>query len=195
MCVCVRVCVHVCVCVCVCVCARACVHACVHGVLVLLLLGTVSELQLLPITLVYSASLTPHFSSFLPIPSYTPPLCPSIFPLSVLSSFPPLHHPPLHHPSLPPSFCPSLIPFPLSVPPFPPSLLPSRESDITKERIQKILTAGANVILCTGGIDDLCLKYFVEAGAMAVRRVKTEDMKRIARATGGKNKKTKKTVH
>ena len=45
--------------------------------------------------------------------------------------------------------------------------------------------AGANVILCTGGIDDLCLKYFVEAGAMAVRRVKKEDLKRIARATGG----------
>lgn len=59
-----------------------------------------------------------------------------------------------------------------------------READLTKERIQKILAAGANVILCTGGIDDLCLKYFVEAGAMAVRRCKKEDMKRIARATG-----------
>lgn len=33
-----------------------------------------------------------------------------------------------------------------------------RESDITKEKIEKILAAGANVILCTGGIDDLCLK-------------------------------------
>ena len=33
-----------------------------------------------------------------------------------------------------------------------------RESDITKERIQKILSSGANVILTTGGIDDLCLK-------------------------------------
>ena len=33
-----------------------------------------------------------------------------------------------------------------------------RESDITKERIQKILNACANVILTTGGIDDLCLK-------------------------------------
>ena len=60
-----------------------------------------------------------------------------------------------------------------------------RESDITKERIKKILDAGANIVLCTGGIDDLCLKYFVEAGAMAVRRVKKEDLKRIARATGG----------
>ena len=33
-----------------------------------------------------------------------------------------------------------------------------RESDITKERIKKILDTGANVILTTGGIDDLCLK-------------------------------------
>jgi len=59
-----------------------------------------------------------------------------------------------------------------------------RESDITKERINKILATGANVILTTGGIDDLCLKYFVEAGAMAVRRCKRQDLKRIAKATG-----------
>ena len=39
-------------------------------------------------------------------------------------------------------------------------------------------------ILTTGGIDDLCLKYFVEAGAMAVRRCKKVDLKRIAKATG-----------
>ena len=61
-----------------------------------------------------------------------------------------------------------------------------RESDITKERIEKILSSGANVILTTGGIDDLCLKYFVEAGAMAVRRCKKADLKRIAKATGGR---------
>ena len=56
--------------------------------------------------------------------------------------------------------------------------------DITKEKILKILEAGAKVILTTKGIDDLCLKYFVEAGAIAVRRVKKEDIKRIAKATG-----------
>jgi len=61
-----------------------------------------------------------------------------------------------------------------------------READITKERIQKILSAGANVILTTGGIDDLCLKYFVESGSMAVRRCKKVDLRRIAKATGGK---------
>merc|ERR1712013_727850 len=45
-----------------------------------------------------------------------------------------------------------------------------RESDITKERINKILATGANVILTTGG--------------MAVRRCKRQDLKRIAKATG-----------
>lgn len=63
-----------------------------------------------------------------------------------------------------------------------------RESDITKERIQKILASGANVILTTGGIDDMCLKYFVDVGAMAVRRVLKRDLKRIAKATGGRMK-------
>jgi len=59
-----------------------------------------------------------------------------------------------------------------------------RESEITLERIRKILQAGANVILTTKGIDDLCLKEFVEAGAMAVRRCRKEDLRRIAKATG-----------
>lgn len=60
-----------------------------------------------------------------------------------------------------------------------------REMDITKEKINKILESGAKVIMTTKGIDDLCLKYFVEAGAIAIRRVKKEDMKRIAKASGG----------
>jgi len=60
-----------------------------------------------------------------------------------------------------------------------------READITKEKISLILKAGANVVLTTKGIDDLCMKYFVEAGAMAVRRCKKEDLRRIGKATGG----------
>lgn len=59
-----------------------------------------------------------------------------------------------------------------------------RESDITRERIKKIIDAGANVILTTKGIDDMCLKYFVEAGAIACRRVPKDDLRRVARATG-----------
>nr|CAD1828361.1 unnamed protein product [Ananas comosus var. bracteatus] len=46
-----------------------------------------------------------------------------------------------------------------------------READITKERIEKLLKAGANV-------------YFVEAGAIAVRRVRKEDLRHVAKASG-----------
>jgi len=70
----------------------------------------------------------------------------------------------------------------LREPPFPHP--PHRESEITLERVRKILQAGANVIFTTKGIDDLCLKEFVEAGAMAVRRCKKDDLRRIAKATG-----------
>jgi len=58
------------------------------------------------------------------------------------------------------------------------------ESDLMKRRIEMLLNAGANVVLTTRGIDDLCLKYFVEAGVIACRRVPKEDMKRVAKATG-----------
>lgn len=65
------------------------------------------------------------------------------------------------------------------------SLMNFRESDITKERIMKIINAGAKVILVTGGIDELCQKYCLENGVMAVRRCRKVDLKRIAKATGG----------
>lgn len=59
-----------------------------------------------------------------------------------------------------------------------------REAGIVLERVEMILKAGANVVLTTKGIDDLCLKMFIERGAMAVRRCKKEDLRRIAKATG-----------
>ncbi|AMD22977.1 HHR208Cp [Eremothecium sinecaudum] len=59
-----------------------------------------------------------------------------------------------------------------------------RESGMVLERIKKIIDAGAKVVLTTKGIDDLCLKAFVEAKVMAIRRCKKEDLRRIARATG-----------
>eukprot|EP00172_Hildenbrandia_rubra_P002764 Plantae.Rhodophyta-Hildenbrandia_rubra.ctg3872.p1 GENE.Plantae.Rhodophyta-Hildenbrandia_rubra.ctg3872~~Plantae.Rhodophyta-Hildenbrandia_rubra.ctg3872.p1 ORF type:complete len:542 (-),score=139.01 Plantae.Rhodophyta-Hildenbrandia_rubra.ctg3872:138-1763(-) len=59
-----------------------------------------------------------------------------------------------------------------------------KEQDITRDRIQSVLKAGANVVLTTRGIDDSALKVFAEANAIAVRRVSESDMKRIAEATG-----------
>ena len=61
-----------------------------------------------------------------------------------------------------------------------------REMDITKERIRKIIDAGARVVLTTKGVDDLCMKYFVEAGIICARRCNREDLKRLAKATGGR---------
>ena len=59
-----------------------------------------------------------------------------------------------------------------------------REAGIVIERVEMILKAGATVVLTTKGIDDLVLKLFVEKGAMAVRRCKKEDLRRIAKASG-----------
>jgi T-complex protein 1 subunit alpha len=61
----------------------------------------------------------------------------------------------------------------------------SREENILKERIELILKAGANVILTSKGIDDVAVKYLVEVKAMGVRRVEKEDLRNIAKATGG----------
>lgn len=61
-----------------------------------------------------------------------------------------------------------------------------KEMDVCKERCQQLIDAGANVILCARGIDDFALKYFVEAGVIAIRRVPKPDLKRIANNTGAK---------
>ena len=61
----------------------------------------------------------------------------------------------------------------------------TREMDITKEKVEMILKTGAKVVLTTKGIDDLCLKYFVEAGALCARRCNRDDLQRLAKATGG----------
>ncbi|KAI5960154.1 cct1 [Candida pseudojiufengensis] len=59
-----------------------------------------------------------------------------------------------------------------------------KEYSIIQEKINKIINSGANVIMTTKGIDDLCLKQFIENNCMAIRRCKKEDLRRIARATG-----------
>lgn len=60
------------------------------------------------------------------------------------------------------------------------------ELNVTKKRCEKIIASGANVVLCSGGIDDFALKYFVEAGVLAIRRVSKADLRRIAKSSGGK---------
>jgi len=62
--------------------------------------------------------------------------------------------------------------------------LRAREADIARDRVAAILASGANVVFTTKGVDDLCLKYLVEGGVIACRRVPRDDIKRVCRATG-----------
>ena len=57
------------------------------------------------------------------------------------------------------------------------------EEAITRRQMEKVLTTGANVVVCGHAIDDLCLKYLVEAGAIGVRRVGNDDLIRVSKAT------------
>ncbi|OMH84710.1 T-complex protein 1 subunit alpha [Zancudomyces culisetae] len=59
-----------------------------------------------------------------------------------------------------------------------------REGDITRERVSKILAAGANVVLSARGIDDMYAKMLADAGAVAVTRVSKEELRRVATGTG-----------
>jgi thermosome len=52
--------------------------------------------------------------------------------------------------------------------------------------VATILKTGANVVLCQKGIDDLAQYHLTKNGAAAVRRIKTSDMEKLAKATGGR---------
>jgi thermosome len=60
------------------------------------------------------------------------------------------------------------------------------EANILRGMVDKIKEAGANVVICQKGIDDLAQHYMAKAGILAVRRVKESDMAKLARATGGR---------
>ena len=61
-----------------------------------------------------------------------------------------------------------------------------QEEKMIKEMVDKIVEAGANVVFCQKGIDDLAQYYLAKAGILAVRRVKKSDIEKLARATGAK---------
>ena len=52
--------------------------------------------------------------------------------------------------------------------------------------VDKVKKAGANVLLCEKGIDDVAQHYLAKAGILAIRRVKQSDMEKLAKATGGR---------
>jgi thermosome len=60
------------------------------------------------------------------------------------------------------------------------------ESSILKGMVEKVKDAGANVVICQKGIDDLAQHFLSKAGILTVRRVKESDMSKLAKATGAR---------
>jgi len=61
-----------------------------------------------------------------------------------------------------------------------------QETNMLKEMVDKIKAAGADVVFCQKGIDDMAQHFMAKEGIMATRRVKESDMEKLARATGGR---------
>jgi thermosome len=60
------------------------------------------------------------------------------------------------------------------------------ENKMLKSMVDKVMSAGANVVLCQKGIDDIAQHYLAKEGILAVRRVKESDMFKLSKATGAK---------
>jgi archaeal chaperonin len=60
------------------------------------------------------------------------------------------------------------------------------EERMLKEMADAVSKAGANVVFCEKGIDDMALHFLSKKGILAVKSVSSSDMEKLARATGGK---------
>ena len=59
------------------------------------------------------------------------------------------------------------------------------EERMLKEMVDAITKAGANVVFCEKGIDDMALHFLAKAGVFTVKSVSSSDIEKLARATGG----------
>jgi thermosome len=61
-----------------------------------------------------------------------------------------------------------------------------QEEKMLRDMVEKIVSSGANVVVCQKGIDDMAQHFLARKGIIAIRRAKKSDMEKLARATGGK---------
>ena len=61
-----------------------------------------------------------------------------------------------------------------------------QEDKALRDMVEKVKKAGATVVLCQKGIDDVAQYYFAKEKILAVRRVNKSDMELLAKSTGGK---------
>jgi chaperonin GroEL (HSP60 family) len=62
----------------------------------------------------------------------------------------------------------------------------AEEEATLKKMVDKVKAAGANVVLCQKGVDDLVQHYMAKQGIFGCRRLKQTDLEALAKATGGK---------
>jgi len=60
------------------------------------------------------------------------------------------------------------------------------EEAMLRKMVEKVKKAGANVLICQKGIDDIAQHFLAKEGIYAVRRAKKSDMEKLAKATGAK---------
>ncbi|MDH2902006.1 MAG: thermosome subunit beta [archaeon] len=60
------------------------------------------------------------------------------------------------------------------------------ENEMLKAMVESLSSAGANVLVCQKGIDDIAQHYLAKKGILAVRRAKESDMTKLAKATGAR---------
>jgi len=60
------------------------------------------------------------------------------------------------------------------------------ETNILKGMVDKVKDAGAKVLICQKGIDDMAQTFLAKAGILTVRRAKESDMSKLAKATGAR---------
>jgi thermosome len=60
------------------------------------------------------------------------------------------------------------------------------ENKMLRSMVDKIKSAGANVVICQKGIDDIAQHYLAKENILAVRRVKESDMYKLSKATGAR---------
>ncbi|MEK6861649.1 MAG: thermosome subunit beta, partial [Nanoarchaeota archaeon] len=60
-----------------------------------------------------------------------------------------------------------------------------QEEKMLRKMVDKVVSSGANVLVCQKGIDDIAQHFLAKAGVYALRRAKKSDMEKLAKATGG----------
>ncbi len=61
-----------------------------------------------------------------------------------------------------------------------------QEEETMRQMVDKLVSVGANVVLCQKGVDDMVQHFMARKAILAVRRIKKSDMEKLSKATGGK---------